>query len=160
MKKVILFLFVALALSCGGNDDNPSANFTATTVLDGDPFEPVSGVYAESAPDMHRRYIFQMQESGAGNASMSIELFVPFSQQEFTGNYNMGIGEADDALANVYLNKAGTTYNISSDNLLRVTDLGNSRFRFEFIDGYAIVFQGDPVPFSGVIEGRFEPADN
>ncbi|MBD3583567.1 hypothetical protein [Flavobacterium selenitireducens] len=160
MKK-LFFLVVAMIAAIGcSDDDRPSANFNSTTVLDGTEFNPVRGTYFEAVPDMHRHVIFRMDEGQGSVSNMSIDLYIPFTQSGITGQYDMGIGEADDALASVYLSNGMQSYYISSINRLKVTELGNSRFKFEFIDAYGLVFQGGTVPFSGMIEGRFDLTAN
>lgn len=159
MKKVLFLFAASLAiLGCSGSDDSPSVNFTSTAQLNGVSFEPSAGVYSEPEPDTHKRLQFTATESTG--AIMNIDLFIPFSQTEVTGNYNMGIGTNQEALASVYLYKNDQAYFISSDDYLHITDLGNSRFRFDFGQGYAIVLNGETLPFSGFIEGKFTLTQN
>lgn len=170
MKKKIFVLSLLLlgCISCSSDSSSDvieePQGFTSTIVVDGLAFKPNNGVYTVKNEtlifDPVTKLSFTIKNIGSNQQDLGtlwINIMYPTSQKSITGEYSFGPGTSKDLLGNAELLRGDKRYGFVGYTI-NVTDLGNSRFRFEFIDPYAIVNGNlnEKVTVKGSIEGKFE----
>ena len=91
------------------------------------------------------------------NEKFYIDISFPSSQKNLSGIYDFGPGTADELLVSCELVTSKTRYYVQGYTL-KITDLGDSKFSFEFTNPVAAFdnVKNTQVSFKGGLEGKFE----
>jgi hypothetical protein len=158
MKKITFLLFVLLSFgtSCSSDSDDKES-LTSAIVVDGISFNPDKGVYFyQTASFESQKAVRFLVSNEKKNENLYIDISFPSTQKDLTGIYDFGPGTADELLVSCELVTAETRYAILGYTL-NITELGDSKFSFEFINPEAFdVVKNEKVTFKGGLEGKFE----
>lgn len=165
MKKIILVLIILLEISCSSNSSDSNAlnkDFTSTIVANGVFFNPNNGIYSFQTASLNSQKQIQFVISNIGSDGKSSETLIinimfPISKTSITGVYDFGPGTSQDLLVNATFARGDKIYDVLGYSL-NITDLGNSRYKFEFIDSFALDGSNNfnRVEFKGNTEGYFQ----
>ena len=166
MRKIVLLIFVTLGFgtSCSSDSDDKEnissseESITSSIVIDGINFNPNKGIYfyktATFETNKKVRFLISNEKN---NENFFIDISFPSSQKDLNGVYDFGPGTADELLVSCELITAETRYYVLGYSL-KITDLGDSKFNFEFIntqEAFDIV-KNKQVAFKGNLSGKFE----
>lgn len=161
MKKVIL-IFLSIAFLVGCSSENESQNIDSEIIANGLEFLPtklkvsnsVVSIEGESALD------FSLSKGTAGSSNyeaITFKINYPLTSSSApNGTYEFGIGEVGTMLfAQGSYVKGTTAYSLAGYSV-KVTALGNDKFKLEFQNIEAV----NPIDFSQIIisgycEGKF-----
>lgn len=156
MKKITLFLLVLLSLTTSCTDDDDKFAVNSSIVIDGITFKPNKAVYSyeEASFETQKRVRFVASNEGK-QEFLYIDISFPATKENLTGEYSFGPGTADELLVQVEFYAPDKRYYIGGYSL-KITDNGNSNFKFEFVSPQAFDgIKNIEVPFKGGLEGKF-----
>ena len=159
MRKIVLLLLVisGFVTSCSSDLDD-KGGVTSTIVIDGVSFKPTKGIYFyQTASFESQKKVRFVISDEKNNEKFYIDISFPSSQKDLNGIYDFGPGTADELLVSSEFVISKTRYSILGYTL-KVTDLGNSKFGFEFtnpVTAFDIVKNAE-VSFKGGFNGKFE----
>lgn len=158
MRKFTLFFLLVLGFltSCSSDSDNRT-DLYSSIVIDGFSFEPTKGVYfSQKASFDSQKSVRFLVTNEKKSENLYIDLSFPSTQKNLTGIYSFGPGSANELLGFCELVTPKTRYYIGG-NSIKVTDLGNNNFKFEFMGTQVLdVVKNYQVNFAGGLEGKFE----
>jgi hypothetical protein len=159
MKKAVIFLLliVGFVSSCSSDgDDKTTVN--SSIVIDGIGFSPKKSTYSYvTASFTSQKEVHFILSNEAKKEVFYINILFPSSQKDLTGVYSFGPGTADELLASSdFIRGDNDRYGILGYTL-NITDLGNSKFKFVFIQASAFnIVKNKTASFTGGLEGTFE----
>lgn len=159
MKKITLLFLILIGLitSCSSDDDDKTG-LNSSIVIDGIKFNPDKGVYFyQTASFDSQKSVMFLISNEKENEKFYINISFPSSQKDLSGIYDFGPGTADELLVSCELVTSKTRYYVQGYTL-KITDLGDSKFSFEFTNPVAAFdhVENTQVSFKGGIEGKFE----
>lgn len=156
MKKVTLLLLVLLCCITSCSDDDDKINVSSSIVIDGISFRPDKAVYSyEEASFNSQKKVRFVASNDRNDEFLYIDISFPSTQENLSGEYSYGPGTADEQLVQVEFYAPEKRYYIAGYSL-KITDNGNSNFKFEFVSPSAFDgIKNVEVPFKGGLEGKF-----
>ncbi len=164
MKKILYLFLLPFALACS-NDDNANYDVLKSEVLvNGEAFVPLQ-LY-ESTPKAWITTVDAIEEDkkqttlslrhqsdiASENQVLQFYLIYPENQAKISGTYQLDGGV--DRRASVTFNADDKFYNSVSGSI-KVTDLGQSRYKVETSGVLLWDSEGNAIPLSGKVSGPF-----
>ncbi|MFH7002832.1 hypothetical protein [Flavobacterium bizetiae] len=159
MNKITLLFLVLLGFitSCSSDDDDKSG-VNSSIIIDGMKFTPNKGLYyyQTASFDSQKKVVFLISNEKE-DENFYIDIAFLSSQKDLSGIYDFGPGTANELLVSCELITSKTRYSIQGYTL-KLTDLGDSKFSFEFTNPVAAfdIVKNKQVSFKGGLEGKFE----